>query len=232
MLFNFRMSAALQHKLDEWAADEARRYHAAMRKAHCSADQVLTICLQRPLCSDCAAGRPFGWDEPADVTGGASWKEQLEARLGDDVLERVLRELASDEEFAFSCRRCHRSVRPWDGDDLHVETTYLEELDISPRKGTRRVRANKKLGKSVHHLYEEACFACGVASASAPLHIDHIQPRSRGGDATFQNLQPLCEPCGQAKADREVSEQWVCDSQLFGPPSDVIADEGFWGHVI
>jgi 5-methylcytosine-specific restriction endonuclease McrA len=56
----------------------------------------------------------------------------------------------------------------------------------------------RKLRAEVIRLYGKRCFACG---SDGPLGIDHIHPRSHGGTAAFQNLQPLCKKCGQAKAD-------------------------------
>jgi len=36
------------------------------------------------------------------------------------------------------------------------------------------------------------------------LHVDHIQPWSRGGPTVFENLQTLCNSCNLGKSD-EVS---------------------------
>lgn len=48
---------------------------------------------------------------------------------------------------------------------------------------------------------DRRCRQCG---ASQRLTIDHIVPRSRGGSDRSDNLQTLCEPCNQAKADTVV----------------------------
>lgn len=40
------------------------------------------------------------------------------------------------------------------------------------------------------------CVFCGEKS---PLHIDHVIPRSRGGDNSLSNLQWLCATCNSAK---------------------------------
>ena len=34
------------------------------------------------------------------------------------------------------------------------------------------------------------------------MTIDHIQPKSKGGDNTLENLQPMCHTCNTKKADK------------------------------
>lgn len=46
------------------------------------------------------------------------------------------------------------------------------------------------------------CRRCGSTSAHARLVVDHIVPIARGGSNDDGNLQTLCEPCNQGKADR------------------------------
>ncbi len=48
------------------------------------------------------------------------------------------------------------------------------------------------------------CCACGASPAKNPsveLHIDHIIPYSKGGEATLDNLQTLCSKCNIGKSD-------------------------------
>jgi len=47
------------------------------------------------------------------------------------------------------------------------------------------------------------CQACGVSAKDQPLHVDHIQPRSKGGRNDISNLQALCAPCNLAKSNRD-----------------------------
>ena len=47
------------------------------------------------------------------------------------------------------------------------------------------------------------CELCGVSAKEAVLHVDHIQPRSRGGSNEMSNLQCLCEQCNLGKSNRD-----------------------------
>ncbi|MGW3608053.1 HNH endonuclease [Micromonospora sp. NPDC005161] len=46
---------------------------------------------------------------------------------------------------------------------------------------------------------------CGYCAASATT-VDHILPRSRGGQNTWRNTVSACAPCNQAKGDRTPAE--------------------------
>jgi 5-methylcytosine-specific restriction endonuclease McrA len=53
----------------------------------------------------------------------------------------------------------------------------------------------------VRQVMRGACVQCG--STSQPS-LDHIQPLSRGGSNTKDNLQRLCFPCNSRKRDRPI----------------------------
>jgi 5-methylcytosine-specific restriction endonuclease McrA len=44
------------------------------------------------------------------------------------------------------------------------------------------------------------CVRCGDDNR-ATLTLDHIRPKSKGGDNSLENLQTLCRPCNTLKAD-------------------------------
>ena len=48
------------------------------------------------------------------------------------------------------------------------------------------------------------CVYCG--SAGGRLTLDHVVPRSRGGDSVWENVVTSCAPCNLRKADRLVEE--------------------------
>lgn len=46
------------------------------------------------------------------------------------------------------------------------------------------------------------CSYCGAENV--PLYCDHIQPYSRGGATSFDNLTAACKPCNSSKKDRDI----------------------------
>jgi 5-methylcytosine-specific restriction endonuclease McrA len=58
---------------------------------------------------------------------------------------------------------------------------------------------------------DSRCQYCGRAAEN----IDHVVPRSRGGDHAWDNVVAACRPCNARKEDRLLSE---CGMQLRRPP--------------
>jgi len=46
------------------------------------------------------------------------------------------------------------------------------------------------------------CQYCGVQPGKGELTIDHVLPRSRGGDHTWENVTTACGPCNRRKGNR------------------------------
>jgi 5-methylcytosine-specific restriction endonuclease McrA len=60
------------------------------------------------------------------------------------------------------------------------------------------------------------CVYCGSAGR---LTLDHVIPRSRGGDSVWENVVTSCAPCNLRKADRLVEEMGLTMRVLPTPPS-------------
>ncbi len=67
--------------------------------------------------------------------------------------------------------------------------------DVHRRKITRRA----VLARDAY-----TCQYCGREAAG--LTVDHVIPRSRGGQHTWENVVAACRPCNTAKRDRLLSE--------------------------
>ena len=53
---------------------------------------------------------------------------------------------------------------------------------------------------------QHRCQYCGCVFAPAQLTLDHVRPRSRGGDGSWENLVASCQRCNTRKGDRTPEE--------------------------
>jgi 5-methylcytosine-specific restriction endonuclease McrA len=49
------------------------------------------------------------------------------------------------------------------------------------------------------------CQYCGARHKSVDLTFDHVIPRSKGGQTTWENIVAACWPCNMAKDDRHLT---------------------------
>lgn len=59
------------------------------------------------------------------------------------------------------------------------------------------------------------CSVCGEVMDMADVHIDHIEPQSKGGEDYYGNLQALHGYCNQIKGDR--SQAWAVEEFRSNP---------------
>ena len=71
------------------------------------------------------------------------------------------------------------------------------------RKGPRRVALTRR---NLLARDNQQCQYCGNFFVAADLTLDHVQPRSRGGKSTWENLVTSCGPCNRAKGNRTPRE--------------------------
>ena len=71
------------------------------------------------------------------------------------------------------------------------EYRFLDDSQIS---GSLRIK--------VLELAKGKCQLCGTSVKEAPIDVDHIVPRSKGGKTDLQNLQALCYRCNRGKGNR------------------------------
>ncbi len=50
------------------------------------------------------------------------------------------------------------------------------------------------------------CQYCGAQPTKGQLTLDHVLPRCRGGEHTWENVVTACIPCNQRKRDRTIQE--------------------------
>lgn len=66
------------------------------------------------------------------------------------------------------------------------------------------------------------CWYCGeVFDKKEELTIDHVFPRSKGGDNSMDNIIMVCKHCNSSKGSMDLFEWYVTKRQVF-PPIDIL----------
>src|SRR6476646_12061277 len=60
--------------------------------------------------------------------------------------------------------------------------------------------------KNIRLRDRNTCQYCGIVLNSGELTLDHVQPRSRGGLSTWENLVACCHSCNRRKGNHLLSE--------------------------
>jgi 5-methylcytosine-specific restriction endonuclease McrA len=64
------------------------------------------------------------------------------------------------------------------------------------------------------------CVYCGTASGR--LTLDHVMPRSRGGESVWENVVTSCAPCNLRKGNRTLEEAGLQLHRQPRPPAPVL----------
>ena len=102
-------------------------------------------------------------------------------------------------------------VEEWDGDrvlrsardEFRVPSVIRRRTYINVRR-RREQSGMKRLRIYVRDKFR--CQYCGEKKAAAALTLDHILPRSRGGDNSPMNIVTACLKCNNRKSDRTPEE--------------------------
>lgn len=62
------------------------------------------------------------------------------------------------------------------------------------------------------------CQYCGAQPGRAHLTLDHVVPRSRGGQTCWENVVTACAPCNRRKGDRTPQEAGMPEPRRPGRP--------------
>ena len=140
-------------------------------------------------------------------------RERQRLRRADPEKRAHDREKARPGDLA----RYHRN-RTEDPDRVrgYERKSYASQMSRagSPRRVRMESRANR--GRSAGKVpgipttatlqdrlayYGGRCWVCGVDTADAGLHWDHVKPISKGGADALCNLRPTCPSCNLAKGN-------------------------------
>jgi 5-methylcytosine-specific restriction endonuclease McrA len=81
--------------------------------------------------------------------------------------------------------------------------------------------AKRKISRSV--LFARDGWRCGYCgSSTGKLTLDHIVPRSRGGESVWENVVASCAPCNRRKGDRLLTETEMALRVSPRPPAPVV----------
>jgi len=80
------------------------------------------------------------------------------------------------------------------------EVVLLNDYDSFPR---RRVTFSRR---NIYRRDRYTCQYCGSKPALEDLSVDHLIPRSRGGNSTWTNCVLSCLKCNRRKGDRTAEE--------------------------
>jgi 5-methylcytosine-specific restriction endonuclease McrA len=72
------------------------------------------------------------------------------------------------------------------------------------------VRCKLPSKRNVHRRDGNRCQYCGCHLNSRNSSVDHVMPRSRGGDHSWGNMVSACKPCNRKKANRTPKEAGMC----------------------
>lgn len=86
--------------------------------------------------------------------------------------------------------------------DLHKK--ILVRDDIPTRKGAEDLPSYKTHKHSLYGKQEGNCKGCEIHFPFRNMTVDHLIPKSKGGDDRFANLQLLCGACNSKKGDRSM----------------------------
>ncbi len=78
-----------------------------------------------------------------------------------------------------------------------IRLTRYEKLPDSDVKYSRN---------NLYEHYKFTCCYCGDKFKREELNLDHVVPRSLGGQKNWQNIVLSCIPCNSAKADKPLGE--------------------------
>jgi 5-methylcytosine-specific restriction endonuclease McrA len=77
--------------------------------------------------------------------------------------------------------------------------------------------AKRRWRKAIKEAWNNECCFCGCPPIdNKSLTIDHLKPRSKGGESTSKNCLPACAPHNRSKGSEEWKE-WYRKQPFYAP---------------
>lgn len=158
---------------------------------------------------------PFHIGDYLSATRHLSWEEDAAYRRLLDTYYTTEKPLPVDLRSV-----CRLVMATTDGQRESVQIVLEEFFIETPegwvnRRADRIIRSHNLRHGANHYIrFRRAvfdrdghhCAYCGVMDA--PLELDHIVPRSRGGADHPDNLTPACKPCNTSKGAKYLQD-WL-----------------------
>lgn len=97
-------------------------------------------------------------------------------------------------------------------------TTGRAAHDSRPRRESLRKRLGIRVARAIDARDGGCCVYCGdtAEESGAPLHLDHVQPRSLGGEDSPDNLVTACRACNCARKTMSLAQWSAYKAALLG----------------
>jgi 5-methylcytosine-specific restriction endonuclease McrA len=91
---------------------------------------------------------------------------------------------------------------------LHAQRSFVAMPSVIRLLEYRRIPHQTRALSRKNILLRDRnqCQYCGVVLPSGELTLDHVIPRSRGGNSTWENLVACCHACNRRKGNRMLLE--------------------------
>ena len=110
-----------------------------------------------------------------------------------------------EQEAVTLCRRRLVNELGFDGITQELNTppprTDVRQLELIPRNRALRFELWQKMQQQ-NGDETPACPGCDRSPGIEYMEVDHIIPRSRGGEHVWGNVQLLCGPCNRSKGQK------------------------------
>lgn len=96
-----------------------------------------------------------------------------------------------------------------------VKAKTSQQTKKPSKDEVKKVRAGitKKVRFEVFKRDSFKCQYCGKSAPDVILHVDHINPVSKGGDNDIMNLITACKDCNQGKKARTLDDKSIIEKQ-------------------
>lgn len=82
----------------------------------------------------------------------------------------------------------------------------IDPADVAQNDTFKYGSVTSRIRREILNRDEFQCCYCGEVFDESALQIDHVKPRSKGGDDSRDNLVAACAACNSAKGVRDVAE--------------------------